>query len=230
MKTLLLVSLFGAAFLRVAADEPAANSVRQIQVEIQIIALPIEDALPLIEPLRDDKRIEKTVTKLHEMIANKNAKLIGWPMIITKSGNRADVECIDESTIYESIPRDPTVAQKELERSLKTQFLTGCQMPTFEMRYVGVTLEIEPTISTSESHIDIQLIPQHVSLTRTDKIRALVGGKRVIIEQPTFHTNQISTTLTLSDGQRILLDTFNTSKPEGWMELFILKASIIVTK
>ncbi len=63
-----------------------------IHVELQVIALPLEDAMPLIESLKDEKRIEKTVTTLHEMIAKKKARLVDWPMVITKSGQRAVVE------------------------------------------------------------------------------------------------------------------------------------------
>ncbi len=67
-----------------------------IHVEIQVIALPVEDAMPLIESLKDEKRIEKAVMALHEMIAKKKARLVDWPMLVTKSGQRAVVENYNE--------------------------------------------------------------------------------------------------------------------------------------
>lgn len=221
-------------------DDTDEDVVRQILVEVQIIALPIEDALPLIEPLRDDKRIEKAVTKLHQMIANKKAKLVGWPMVITKSGNRAVVECIDELRydLEYVLSPDPHAALEKswldnMNKAVSTagSFPFNPTTPTLlEVRNVGVTFEVEPVIDPEGTHIDMQLSPQHCSVTRIDKIPTVVGGKFFNFMQPILHTNKVMTTLTLRDGQSILLGTFNTTKPEGWMELFILKASILVTK
>ena len=219
-------------------DDTDEYVIRQILVEVQIIALPIEDAIPLIEPLRDDKQIEKTVTKLHEMIANKKAKLVGWPSIITKSTDRAVVECVNELR-YDTefiLSPDPAAAQeKAWQRTLKevsaSSFPINPTTPTLiEVRNVGVSFEVEPVFCPDGTHIDIQLSSQHCSVSRIETFPTVVRGKNYNFMQPIFHTNKITTNLTLRDGQSILLGTFNTSKPEGWMELFILKASILVTK
>jgi hypothetical protein len=76
----------------------------------------------------------------------------------------------------------------------------------------------------------MQIAPQHVSLVRFDKITTMAAGKECTVEQPLFHANKVSTNLTVRSGQSVLLGAFQAGKPEGWMELFILKATAKKTK
>lgn len=226
---------------------PADDSgIINLQIDLQIIALPTETAMSLIGPLRDPAQIDKTVTKLHEMIAAKKAVLVGWPMVITKSGNRAVTENIDEqryATEYSPAtvpatdnpstpPADPNKPEAKPAAPAKETAKTAplpdgpVTATAFETRNVGVTLEIEPVLGPDGHLIDMQLAPQHVSLVRFEKTTTIAAGKECTVEQPLFHTNKVTTNITVRDGQSILLGTFQAGKPEGWMELFILKAVV----
>lgn len=238
---------------------PADDSgIINLQIDLQIIALPTETAMSLIGPLRDPAQIDKTIAKLHEMIAAKKAVLVGWPMVITKSGNRAVTENIDEqryateyspatvpATDNPSTPQaDPNkpetkpAAEEAAAPAKKTaapakEAAKTAPLPdgpvtatAFETRNTGVTLEIEPVLGPDGCHIDMQLAPQHTSLVRFEKITTIAAGKECTVEQPLFHTNKVTTNITVRDGQSTLLGTFQAGKPEGWMELFILKAAV----
>lgn len=241
-------------FVAAPADD---SGIINLQIDLQIIALPTETAMPLIGPLRDPAQIDKTVTKLHEMIAAKKAVLVGWPMVITKSGNRAVSENIDEqryATEYspatvpatdnpsapqanpnkpEAKPAEEAAAPAKKTAAPTKETAKTAPLPdgpvtatAFETRNTGVTLEIEPVLGPDGHLIDMQLAPQHVSLVRFEKTTTIAAGKECTVEQPLFHTNKVITNITVRDGQSILLGTFQAGKPEGWMELFILKAAV----
>ena len=220
-----------------------------IHIEMRIIALPAEDTLPLIELLKDTKRIEKTVATLHEMIAKKKAKLVDWPMLITKDGQRVVVENVDEmryATDYSPNTKEVNKEQAPAAEAEKTEEKTAGQdiaskkkanititegIPSaFETRNIGVTLEIEPSLDRKTMQIAMQLAAQHVSLTGFDKHTIDADGRRTTVEQPRFHTNKVTTNLTVHSGQPVLLGTYRTATPEGWLELFILKLTAKAVK
>jgi hypothetical protein len=67
-----------------------------LHCEVLMVALPEADALALLPQLRDPQKIEKALVTIQEMLAAQKAKFVGWPSIVTRSGNRAVTENIDE--------------------------------------------------------------------------------------------------------------------------------------
>ena len=229
----LLLSLVPLAYFAVPGFcEDAANAVWNIQIEVQIVELPEELARPLIPELLNEKTIEAANEKVQALLAAKKATLIGWPILTTKSGQRAVIEAIDEIryvTEYES-PAEysgATVAEKMAEKAEhkaeRTEFLPTPK--SFEVRNAGVTLEVEPVLSPDASRIDLNLVPQYVKLAGYKKITVEKDHAKLTVEQPEFHTTKVSTSLTLRNGQRKLLGVHKVSDPAGQVEFFILKAS-----
>ena len=89
-------------------------------------------------------------------------------------------------------------------------------------------MEIEGTIAADLS-IDLNLVPQHVRLAgfRKAEIEQIGTGKKVVVEQPVFIVNKVTTSLTVRDGDTTLLGVFKLEEPAGRMELFILQTNII---
>lgn len=46
--------------------------------------------------MMDEKRIEAAYVKIQDLLAKGTAKLIGWPLVTTGSGEKATVEAVDE--------------------------------------------------------------------------------------------------------------------------------------
>ncbi|MBC7820679.1 MAG: hypothetical protein IAG10_27660, partial [Planctomycetaceae bacterium] len=67
-----------------------------IRIEMQVVAVPEELAVPLVAELMDEAKAEPAYAKIQELLAKGVATLLGWPMVTTKSGQRAVVEAIDE--------------------------------------------------------------------------------------------------------------------------------------
>ena len=217
--------------------EDVDRSLWNIQVEVQIVELPEDIARPLIPELLNEKTIEAANEKVQALLAAKKATLIGWPILTTKSGQRAVIEAIDEIRYvaeYEapSAEAGATVAEKMAEKAEhkaeRTEFLPTPK--SFEVRNAGVTLEVEPVLSPDAGKIDLNLVPQYVKLAGYKKITVEKDHAKLTVEQPEFHTTKVSTSLTLRNGQRKLLGVHKVSDPAGQVELFILKASAIELK
>src|SRR5688572_28499624 len=69
---------------------------RNVFFEVQIVDVPLNLALPIAGEMMDVTRIDAAHAKLQELIAKGTAKLVGWPMFTTKSGQVAAIESISE--------------------------------------------------------------------------------------------------------------------------------------
>jgi hypothetical protein len=98
----------------------------------------------------------------------------------------------------------------------------------FETRNVGVMLEIEPVLGPDGRTIDISLVPQHVRFLGMRKAIVEHTGTedKVIVEQPEFLTNKVTTSIQVVDGEHTLLGVFKVNDPPGTVELFILHTQL----
>jgi Flp pilus assembly secretin CpaC len=229
MKSFLISSLtllLGTAFI--AAEEPAPN----IRVELQVVQLPQEVALPLIPGLMNEAEIDATYQKIQELLASGAAKLIAWSVITTQGGQRAQFEAVDEIR-FASEYSPPTVSftpsasvAKPISAEVKVDVSQLMAIPkSSETRHTGVTLEVEPVL-LPDGRIAINLVPQHVLLLGSNKISVETkgaGGGTVTVEQPIFETHKVQTSLNLRNGERTLLGVFSTTEPPKHLELFLLK-------
>lgn len=229
------------------ATEPPATSSKQapaeeqkrlpdVRVEVQVIAVPEPIAIALVPDMKSKDKIEAANARLQEMLAKGTAKLIGWPIVTTHSGQRAVVEAIKEirfATEYapptvnvaSNVPADP--APKVIPSIDATTF-EGFPS-AFETRNAGVTLEVEPVVSADGKSIDVNLVPQHVRLKGYHKV-TLEGAAhkgKVVVEQPEFHTNKITTSLSLKNGERVLMGVYPIDDPPKHLEIFLLKVELV---
>jgi len=220
--------------LLLAATAPAEPDKRwNIRVELQVVALPDALAVPLVAELMDEKKIDPAYARIQELLANGTAKLIGWPIVTTHSGERATAEATREIR-YASEYNPPTVSftpsvstTEILKIEPKADVTLFEATPSrFDSRNTGVYLEVEPTVSPDGKTIAVNVVPQHVRLVGFEKItieKPETGGK-VVVEQPQFDTMKVTTQLTLRNGQRVLMGVYRVSEPPNHLEFFILKA------
>lgn len=220
---------------------PSDPAVFNIHIEMQVVAIQETDALPLIEQMKDPAQIEKANGVIQDMIGKKRATLIGWPMLIAKSGQRAVVENITEiryatefsppqgiaPAVQAPEPALPAGGAPKKDAAAKAAAANnGDVCPTaFETRNVGVTLEIEAVLDADSMEIEIQMAPQHVRLLHFDKLVTETDGRKIAIEQPRFESSKMNTNMSVQSGQRILLGSFRVTEPADHIELFIFKAT-----
>ena len=159
----------------------------------------------------------------------KGVDLLSAPRITTKSGQRAVIEIVREF-IY---PQNFTPAQIPSLSSTTTSttilptvvpVVVAPSTPTdFTTRNTGVTLEVEPVVGTDGTTIDLNLVPQVVEFEGfinygspiSTVNPSLFGLGTVInqsivltenvINQPIFSTRKINTSVTVQDGQTVVL-------------------------
>jgi hypothetical protein len=222
-------------------SEAAANEKRRvnIRVEVQMVTVPEERGLPLVADLLNKEKVEAAYQAIQKLLAEGTAHLTGWPIVSTLGEQRAVVEAIDEvrfATEY-SAPEisftsnvDPVEA---LKTGPKTEMAHFEAVPSaFETRNAGVTLEVEPTLGDDGQTIALDLVAQHTRMTgfRKVTIEKPRVGTQVVVEQPEFETNKVTTSATVRNGERMLLGMFRTKDPARHLELFLLRAEVMPAK
>ncbi|RYD83850.1 MAG: hypothetical protein EOP84_07120 [Verrucomicrobiaceae bacterium] len=205
-----------------------------ILIELQVVAIPEAVAFPLVNDLKEEGKAEAAYQQIQKLLMEGTGKLIGWPNVTTRSGQRAVVEGISEirfATQFEGGAASIylTVPEGQITKELKE--IRGIEMrgvPTsFDTRNIGVTLEVEPVCLDGRT-IDLNLVPQHVRLKSMNKVTLESGTtkEKMVVEQPEFDVKRIVTSLKVKSGERKLLGVFKTSEFPDHLELFILKAEV----
>jgi Flp pilus assembly secretin CpaC len=214
------------------ADDRPVN----IRMEMQVVAIPEAQALPLVADLLDKKKIDAAYATIQEMLGKGSAKLVAWPILNTKSGERAVAENIDEVR-YPTEFDPPTISflpgvdpgsAVMIEPRKEGSHLQS--VPTaFETRNVGVTIEAEPVLEPDGKTIDVNVAAQDVRLKKmiTARIDMPTTSSSVTVDQPEFTNQKVTTSLTMKSGQRIMLGMFRTDELPNHIEFFIFKVEAI---
>ena len=158
----------------------------------------------------------------------KGIDLLSAPRVTTKSGQRAVIEIVREfryPTQFQP-PQIPQTFGGSNNPNVAIGQATGGTFPVtpttptgFETRNTGVTLEVEPVVGPDGITIDLNLVPQVVefegfinygSPIRTSSVNALGMAQTVeltpnIINQPIFSTRKVTTSVSVWDGQTVVL-------------------------
>ena len=164
----------------------------------------------------------------------KGIDLLSAPKITTKSGQRAVIEIVREFRYPTQFtePKVPDIQGRGSSNSTSTTIalpVVGPSTPSnFETRNTGVTLEVEPVVGPDGVTIDLNLVPQVVEFegfinygspiktvnpallgfspstllgTTTESITLTDN----VINQPIFSTRKVTTSVSVWDGQTVVL-------------------------
>jgi general secretion pathway protein D len=159
----------------------------------------------------------------------KGVDLLSAPRVTTKSGQRAVIEIIREFK-YPTEFQPPQVPQSTNGQSV---VVTPTTPTAFEVRNTGVTLEVEPVVGPDGQTIDLNLVPQVVefegfinygspifglSISQTQGFFNNIGNfvpgvtsasstllTNNVINQPIFSTRKVTTSVSVWDGQTVVL-------------------------
>lgn len=159
---------------------------------------------------------------------SKGVDLMSAPSVVTRSGQRAKIEVVREF-IYPTefdppeIPdtfSSTVVAGTGAGTGAASSFPVTPTTPTgFEMRSVGVTMEVDPVIGNDGYTIDLNLAPEVVefegfinygSPIRSNGVDGAGNPVQIEltenrIEQPIFATRKVTTAVTIWDGQTVAI-------------------------
>ena len=160
----------------------------------------------------------------------KGIDVLSAPRVTTKSGQRAVIEIVREfryPTQFQPPQIPQTFAAREtvsgtasVSGNSNGAFPVTPTTPTaFETRNTGVTLEVEPVVGPDGITIDLNLVPQVVEFegfinygspiqtTNTNLLGITTTSVLTpnIINQPVFSTRKVTTSVSVWDGQTVVL-------------------------
>lgn len=161
----------------------------------------------------------------------KGVDLLSAPRVTTKSGQRAVIEIIREFRYPTEF--DPPQIPQNFGNTGNVNLVgaggggnqgsfpvTPTTPTAFETRNTGVTLEVEPVIGPDGYTIDLNLVPQVVEFegfinygspiqtTSTNPITGITTTNVItpnVINQPIFSTRKVTTSVSIFDGQTVVL-------------------------
>lgn len=173
-----------------------------IEITVDYVQMTAEDAGALLH----GKDAPVTSLAWHEtlvkVIKEGKGKLVGSISVSTKSGQRATSESIQEH-IY---PTEYAAAKgRQSDSPPVPAGLTGVDLPTatsFEMRPVGIRLEVDPVLSADNSLIDLNLAPEAVIHLGDKAILKLPHetGEREVQSMPEFYSMKNTTAVAMRPG------------------------------
>ncbi|HSI61913.1 MAG TPA: type II and III secretion system protein, partial [Candidatus Saccharimonadia bacterium] len=157
----------------------------------------------------------------------KGVDLMSAPSVTTRSGQRATIEVIrefiyptefDPPQIPQTVGATSTIGGPGLAQA-STFPVTPTTPTAFEMRPVGVRMEVDPVIGPDGYTIDLNLAPEvtefegfvnYGSPIQSASTDALGNPVTLIltenrIEQPIFSTRKVTTAVTVWDGQTVAM-------------------------
>ena len=143
---------------------------------------------------------------LRALNQKKGIDVLSAPKVTTKSGSSATVEVIREFR-YPSEYEPPQVPQTT---GSGTQPITPATPTSFEMRPVGVRLEVEPTVGSDNYTIDRRLVPEVTEFEGFINYGSPILNRGVVVTEnvinyPVFSERKVETSVSIYDGQTVVL-------------------------
>lgn len=198
MKPLLHLTLF--ALLSIGR---ANDIIGNIQIDAEFIEAPEAAITSILHSADAPKSGREWRTTIEKWLKDSSAKLAGSVSVTTKSGNRASCESVKELTYATEF--DPAKGRAGHAPAVPKS-ITGSDVPTptaFEMRPVGIRMEVEPTLSPDGTIIDLNIAPevtekvdesvhQQIPLTEKEMLATM--------KQPVFHTMKVAASVAVTNG------------------------------
>lgn len=149
---------------------------------------------------------------LRALNQKKGIDLLSAPKVTTKSGSTARIDIVREFR-YPSIYSPPEVPTSS---GGGVQPITPATPTDFEMRPLGVVLEVEPTVGADKTTIDLRLLPQVTEFegfvnygtpiyNGTDILGRPILATANVINYPVFNERSVDTIVSVYDGQTVAL-------------------------
>lgn len=143
---------------------------------------------------------------LRALNQKKGIDVLSAPRVTTKSGSSATVEVIREFR-YPSEYEPPQIPQTT---GSGTQPITPATPTSFEMKPIGVRLEVVPTVGPDNYTIDLQLVPEVTEFEGFINYGSPILNRGIVVTEnvinyPVFSERKVSTEVSIYDGQTVVL-------------------------
>ena len=192
----------------------------QIEIELFFVEFDRADISKLA--VDDDLNVDA----LKAMWKKGKAELLFAPRVITQSGAEATIKGVTEMIYPTEVGMATTVSNGAP---------TVVDLSGFETRETGVILTVLAETAPDSSMINLTLMPQIVAPPEWRSYGETVQSgdqqiHRTIIEQPIFHTQSLSTSLGLDNGELVLVGGGMPSREPDRMVYAFIRAQLVDMK
>lgn len=173
---------------------------RQVRIITEYFEVSQETATAIFSEERNGANDSDLRTRVLEMVKKKEARVIDSASVTTRSGQRAKMEAIEE-VIYPTEYDPPETAASSDGKSKMGGFAPP--NPTaFEMRPVGITLEVDPVIGADGFTVEVNIAPEIVYENEpTVLAKWKTKEAEAEVTEPVFYSLKLSTAISLITGQ-----------------------------
>ena len=222
--------------------DPDIGAPKLIQVQVEYVELPHETLTKLLflaKPASADAtRLRQQV---QDLVAKNEAKVLETQLVVCKHAQKATAEAIHEfiyPSEYEPTECFPSAVGTPAQPPPKPAPQILASTPSaWDVRNVGSTLEVEPSISECDQIIDLRFVPElnwHTGNTTWAEIKDSLGNALKVAE-PDFYTLRLNTSVFCINGQYTLAGVLSPKDAKGETDftrklLVFVKCDILIVK
>ncbi|MFT4550433.1 MAG: hypothetical protein ACI8XO_002755 [Verrucomicrobiales bacterium] len=209
-------------------EEEWKSPPKQAAFLFEWIELEHRQANQLVRRYAGNLSAAKLRAELGRRIEANSAKLLHSAYLISKFGQRAKSEAVDE-IIYPT-EYDPPEIPSQIENGTRAETLKviPANATAFDVRNAGTTVELEPLLSTDQKFISLRLaseIVRHLGDRSAGGDPKIAPESIAVIKQPAFYTMSTDTQLTIKVGDFALAAMFTPPGKTGKRILLLIRAT-----
>jgi type II secretory pathway component GspD/PulD (secretin) len=172
-----------------------------INLRAEIYALPKLEALQLVERFDNRVNTDEAVQAVRELVAQKKARLVESPSIVTRNGQRAKVGSGKEYKYVHDY-----VGRKGEDYALRKSI------------FFGMVFEVDPMVAADGRTLEINMAVEKTfgePVIGRATVKAPVSGKEMAVETVQIDQGTIQTAITMMSGQTRLVGTLSPTQAES---------------
>jgi hypothetical protein len=228
MKLVLSVFVLVCASFTLAQDPPAPSANDwKIYVEMKVFAGTAKKLNPLVSELRDETKVNDAAAKLEKMTESGDAELVGT--IASQTIENHEISAFQGEEIRDPIEFEtPYVIEGKAGQTANPEGRPrdiSYPATTFETRIVGLSLEVDASISTDGKRFVIMAKPKRTWFLKWDEFEngRLANNDKIIVKQPRFASAESVSTFAMSNHERVLLGIHAVPGSPEKMEVMLLR-------
>lgn len=209
-----------------------------VSTQVEYIVIPTATATKMMYGEKKSANDSELRKQLQTLLDEGKASMLDSQMVTCRNGEKATTESIREliyPTEFEpsEVPDKVQINGNDSEKA-KRELISHPTPTTFEMRNIGSTLELEPTIGDNGGIIDLRLAPE-ITYHVGDQVWAEFRDQRgnADIKMPIIYTIRLNTGITLETGKYHLAAMLSPKTDKGFTEntqkIFVFVKSDILT-
>ena len=210
-----------------AAQEPPSPQDWKIYVELKVFAASARKMNPLVAELRDESKVNDAAGQLEKMVESGEAELVGT--IASQTIENQKISAFQGEQIRYPIQFEAPYAieGKDAQTKNPKEHPRDIAYPgtTFETRNVGIALELNANVSADGKRFVVSASPTRTWFLRWDEFEngRLANNDKIIGKQPRFGSVEASSTIAMSNQERVLLGVHAVPGSPDKMEVMLLR-------